>query len=295
MIMLIIMHCSRTIPVDFVITGLSEQDHFWHPVKVVIWLLSELEHRLKPTLLRWQQRIVIYFWIAFLRNIMPRTPPLGQGKKWSHRKITTSEIYCTKNPTLPCLFFESCCPWMSAWIKFYRSLRKKPKSYKWQLLLFWCVHWKFLTQTTYLRLQCKYSSQLAWHQHSGLYNITLSTNYILLLLENIFSKIITSTGILVSTVCILLCILRHSHWKNAVNVSTFWKFCYHLFLSFSKKFWAVLNSHNEKPPTYNHAWSTTSTGTFFLQPFSAFSEEQKRKPKMSILFAIDNVLWVIPN
>lgn len=103
MIMLIIMHCSRTIPVDFVITGLSEQDHFWHPVKVVIWLLSELEHRLKPTLLRWQQRIVIYFWIAFLRNIMPRTPPLGQGKKWSHRKITTSEIYCTK-----ILLFHAC-------------------------------------------------------------------------------------------------------------------------------------------------------------------------------------------
>lgn len=27
---------------------------------------------------------------------MPRTPPPGQGKKWSQRKITTSEIYCAK-------------------------------------------------------------------------------------------------------------------------------------------------------------------------------------------------------
>jgi len=38
---------------------------------------------------------------------MPRTPPPGQGKKWSQR-ITTSEIYCTKSTTL-CFFWENGC------------------------------------------------------------------------------------------------------------------------------------------------------------------------------------------
>lgn len=57
-----------------------------------ICLQSELEHRVKPTLPRCQQRITIYLWILFLRNVMPRTPPPGQGKKWSQRKITASKI-----------------------------------------------------------------------------------------------------------------------------------------------------------------------------------------------------------
>lgn len=35
MIMLIVMHCSRTMAVDFVIKGLSEQDHFLDLLKVV--------------------------------------------------------------------------------------------------------------------------------------------------------------------------------------------------------------------------------------------------------------------
>lgn len=140
-----------------------------------ICLLSELEHRLKLALPRCQQRIAIYLWILFLRNVMPRTPPPGQGKKWSQRKITTFEIHCTKK-LLFCAYFwkttvhECQHEWNST------GYRKRKLSSQWQFLVIWYCSLKIHYTILYFRLWCKYSSYLAWHQHSGPYNINLSTN-----------------------------------------------------------------------------------------------------------------------
>lgn len=53
---------------------------------------------------------------------------------------------------------------------------KRKFNSQWQFLVIWYCSLKIHYTVLYFRLWCKYSSYLAWHQHSGPYNISLSTN-----------------------------------------------------------------------------------------------------------------------
>lgn len=71
---------------------------------------SQSQNRVKLTLLRCQQRTAVYLWILFLRKVMPRTPPPGQGKKLESEKHY--HIWKTAQETLLCLYLEICSSWM---------------------------------------------------------------------------------------------------------------------------------------------------------------------------------------